>query len=181
MKDLFENIETERLILRKINDDDAYMLYQNIYNNFEWYKLYYQLPFESFDEYKELVSKYKEWYSNGNHFRWGIVRKSDNNMVGLVQLHSKDSLNNSCKVGYIVGYNYTNNGYMREALKEVLEFAVNKLGYHRIEADIVTDNTASLKLAESVGMTYESTKKESYKLEDKYYDQKVYVLLKKNK
>ena len=61
-RDLFEELETERLILRKIIDDDAEMLYKNIYNNFEHFKYYYQLPFKDFEEYKKLVEKYKDYY-----------------------------------------------------------------------------------------------------------------------
>ena len=33
-EDLFETLETERLLLRKIVDEDAETLYYNIYNNF---------------------------------------------------------------------------------------------------------------------------------------------------
>ena len=58
-KDLFEVLETERLILRKIVDEDASMLYQNIYNNFEYFKYYYQLPFKNFEEYNSIISKQK--------------------------------------------------------------------------------------------------------------------------
>lgn len=178
-EDIFEELQTERLILRKINDDDAMMLYNNIYNNFEWYKFYYQLPFDSFEEYQQLVFKYKDWYANGNHFRWGIVEKTSNEIIGIVQLHSKDNLNNSCKIGYIIGYHYNKRGYAKEAVKEVIDFAFNIVGYHRLEADIVEENVDSIKLAESVGMYCESTKKESYKVKNKYYNQKVYVLLPK--
>ena len=32
-EDKFEELETKRLILRKITDNDAFMLYENIYNN----------------------------------------------------------------------------------------------------------------------------------------------------
>ena len=53
------------------------------------------------------------------------------------------------------------------------------LNFHRIEADIVLENIDSIKLAESIGMSFESVKKDSYKLEDKYYDQKVYMIINK--
>ena len=59
--DLYEELETERLILRKIVDDDAIKLYSNIYNKYDYFKYYYQLPFESFDDYKLLVEKYKDY------------------------------------------------------------------------------------------------------------------------
>ncbi|MBP3799673.1 MAG: hypothetical protein ILA19_01700, partial [Bacilli bacterium] len=69
VKDLFEEFETERLILRKITNEDAKDLYENIYNNFEYYKYYYNFPFKDFEEYSKLVEKYDTWYKNGNHFR----------------------------------------------------------------------------------------------------------------
>ena len=180
VEDKFEELETERLILRKITDDDALMLYDNIYNNYEWYKFYYQLPFNSFEEYQKLVEKYKDWYDKGNHFRWGIVLKETKEMIGLVQLRSRDNLNNSCKIGYIISYKFTGNGYAKEAVEKILDFGINKLGYHRIEADVVSENKDSVKLAKSVGMTFESVKKESYRIKDTYYDQDVYTLIKKN-
>lgn len=178
-EDKFREFQTDRLVLRKITDEDAEMLFNNIYNNFDWYKYYYQLPFNSFEEYQQLVAKYKDWYARGNHFRWGIVEKESNEMIGLVQLHSRDALNNSCKIGYIVGYNFNKKGYAKEAAQVVLDFGINELDYHRIEAEIVDINKDSIKLAESLGMNYESTRQDGYKLEDEYYDQDVYVLVKK--
>ncbi|MBQ9181252.1 MAG: GNAT family N-acetyltransferase [Bacilli bacterium] len=179
--DLFEALETERLILRKIVDEDAEALYNNIYNNFEYFKFYYQVPFNTFEEYKPLVEKYKEWYANGNHFRWGIVLKETNEIIGLVQLHTRDTLNNHCKIGYIIGYNYTKKGYAKEAVQKVIRFGLDKLNFHRIEAEIVAQNESSIKIAEHVGMHLESLKEDSYKIGDQYYDQKVYTIINKTK
>ena len=178
-KDLFEELETKRLILRKIVDSDAEMLYKNIYNNYEYFKYYYQLPFKDFEEYKTLIEKYKEWYQNGNHFRWGIVLKENNEMIGLVQLHTKDDLNNHCKMAWIIGYNYTGKGYAKEASTEVISFALNKLKYHRIDAEIVENNDPSIKLAESLGMHFESLREDDYRIDNKYYNQMVYTLINK--
>lgn len=179
--DMFEELETERLILRKIMGSDAEMLYNNIYNNFEWYKFYFQLPFKNINEYRVLIGAYESLYHKGNYFRWGMVDKETNQMIGLVQLHSNDLINNSCKIGCAIGYNYNKKGYAREAVKRIIEFGFEKLNYHRIEANIVVENLNSIKLVESLGMMYESTKKECYKLGNEYYDQKVYVLLNNKK
>ena len=179
IEDKFKELQTERLILRKINEDDASMLFNNIYNNYEWYKFYYQQPFNNFEEYQQLVFKYKDLYAQGNYFRWGIVEKVSGKMIGLVQLYNKDNLNSNCKIGYIIGYQYNKKGYVKEAVKEIIDFAFNILEYHRIEADIVEENIDSIKLAESLGMQFESTKHESYKLANKYYNQRVYILLNK--
>ncbi len=178
-KDLFENLETKRLILRKITEQDAKDLYNNIYNNFEYYKYYYPLAFKDFEEYNNLVKKYDEWYKNGNHFRWGIALKKTNKMIGLVQLHTKDELNKNCRIAYIIGYKYNKKGYATEAVKKVLSFAFKKLNYHRIEAEVVTNNYNSIKLLKSIGMEEEKERKESYYLNNKYYNQKIFVKIKK--
>ena len=43
--------------------------------------------------------------------------------------------------------------------------------------DITEENKTSIKLAESIGMTLESTREDGYKIGDKYYNQKVYKLI----
>ena len=178
--DSYEELETQRLILRKIVDADALNLYNNIYNNYDYYKYYYQLPFENFDDYKKLVEKYKDYYSNGNYFRWGIVIKETNEIIGIIQLHSREYLNNNIQIGYIIGYNYNGFGYAKEAVSKVIDFAFNKINIHRIDAMIVEENKSSIKLVESIGMRLEHIREDGYKIGDKYYNQKIYKMINKN-
>ena len=46
--DLFEELETERLYLKKIDVTYAKNLYDNIYNDIDYYKFYYSVVFENF-------------------------------------------------------------------------------------------------------------------------------------
>ena len=177
-KDLFEELKTERLNLRKISINDAEKLYESIYSKPDYYKFYWQRPFDSFEHYKSLIKMYEQYYLSGNYFKWGIALKDTNEIIGIVQLHGNDSLNNNCKIGYIINSDYMKLGYASEAVKEVINFSLNKLNYHRIEALIVEENKDSIKLAERVGMKFESTRKEGYKVDNKYYDQKVYTVIK---
>lgn len=180
IKDFYKELETKRLFLKKITVEYARDLYDNIYNNIDYYKFYYSVPFENFEEYKSLIESYTNYYENGNYFRWGIVLKETSKIIGIVQLHSKDTLNDSCKLGYIIAPKYQNNGYMEEAVKKVIQYAFVELPIHRIEAEVVTSNEKSLKLVKKLNMTYEGIRRESYKYQDKYYDQAVYSVLNKN-
>ena len=175
--DLFKELETERLILRRITTEDAKNLYDNVFSNFEYYKYYYQKPFNSFEEYVEVVKQIQLWYENKNHFRWGIVLKDTNEMIGQVFIHTKDVLNNNCKIGYIIGYAYQNKGYMQEATEKVIDFIFNDIGYKRIEANIVCENDKSIKLVKSLNMVEEGIKEQAYLLKGKYYNQYVYSLI----
>ena len=69
---------------------------------------------------------------------------------------------------------------MKEAAERILDFAFDKLDFHRIEAEVVTVNNSSIKLAKSINMEEEKTRCESYLLNEKYYDQKVFVKIKKS-
>ena len=177
--DLYRDLETERLLLRKITVEDAEELYKNVYSNYEYIKFYFQVPLNTFEDYLPLVEKYKDWYDNGNHFRWGIMIKETKEMIGHIKLHSKDGLNNNCKIAYVIGYDFRKKGYAREAVRAVLNFGLNIANYHRIDAEIVYSNVDSIALVEAVGMSYEYTRKDGYKLGDDYYDQRVYTLIKK--
>ncbi|HWR40076.1 MAG TPA: GNAT family protein [Patescibacteria group bacterium] len=46
-------------------------------------------------------------------------------------------------------------GYMTEAINEVVNFAFHQLDLHRIEANILPRNTASLKTVEKAGFYHE--------------------------
>ena len=105
--------------------------------------------------------------------------KETKEMIGHIKLHSKDGLNNNCKIACVVGYDFRKKGYAREAVRAVLNFGLNIANYHRIDAEIVYSNLDSIALVEAVGMAYEYTRKDGYKLGDDYYDQRVYTLIKK--
>lgn len=84
-------------------------------------------------------------------------------MLGMVQLYGEDALNDLCELGY--------------TLEKIIEFAFTTLPVHRIEAEVVTENKKSLRLVKKLNMTYEGIRRESYKYQDKYYDQAIFSLL----
>ena len=65
-------------------------------------------------------------------------------------------------------------GNGKEAVNTALNLAFEKINYHRIEAHINLNNIASIKLAESVGMVYECTRKGFLYEDEKWTDQFVY-------
>jgi [ribosomal protein S5]-alanine N-acetyltransferase len=61
----------------------------------------------------------------------------------------------SCHLGYKLDENERNHGYMTEALSAMIEYAFVKLELHRIEANIMPRNRASLKVVEKLGFYHE--------------------------
>lgn len=58
-------------------------------------------------------------------------------------------------LGYRLSHNVIHHGYMREALKTVIDFGCNEYHLHRFEANIMPGNHPSIHLVESLGFEYE--------------------------
>ena len=58
----------------------------------------------------------------------------------------------SAFLGYKLDAAYTGKGYMTEAVRLVVEYAFTQLGLHRIEANVMPRNTASLRVVEKTAL-----------------------------
>ncbi len=88
----------------------------------------------------------------------GIVccLKETNKIVGIFNLNGivRGSFQ-STTIGYYSSAQYTGLGYMTEGLQQVLNFAFNQLGLHRVEANIQPSNDSSRKLVQRCGFVLE--------------------------
>jgi len=85
-----------------------------------------------------------------------ITRISDGTLVGAVNLNeiSRGPLQ-SCYVGYWIGASFARQGLMTKALYLAVRCAFEDLGLHRVEANIVPENAASLALVRRLGFRRE--------------------------
>ncbi|MDD3941833.1 MAG: GNAT family N-acetyltransferase [Sphaerochaetaceae bacterium] len=61
----------------------------------------------------------------------------------------------SCFLGYRMARSETSRGYMTEALRALIDIAFGRYGLHRIEANIMPANHASVRLVENLGFINE--------------------------
>jgi len=61
----------------------------------------------------------------------------------------------SCFLGYMIGFRFARQGYMTEALREIVSYGFDELKLHRIEANIIPRNAASLGLVRGLGFREE--------------------------
>lgn len=174
-------ITSERLVIRSLAIED----YPNWLNEFES-----RNPSQHrHDEGKKDMSECtEEWFGNllNNHqelaandvaYILGVFRKSDNKHIGMIDFSTLERLDFQWgRIGYTIHNQHWQRGYGKEAVKAALQIAQKDLGFHRIEAHINIDNTASMKLAESAGMKFES-KREGFIFEfGEWTDNNVYFI-----
>jgi ribosomal-protein-alanine N-acetyltransferase len=82
----------------------------------------------------------------------------------------------SCFVGYKLDAEYVNRGYMTEALRRVAEFAFADIGLHRLEANIMPRNGASLRIMQKLGFECEGISSRYLMIDGVWEDHARYVL-----
>ena len=74
------------------------------------------------------------------------------------------------EIGYWIGVPFWGRGYASEAGREVMRYGFEELGLHRIFAGAFARNTASTRVLQKIGMTYEGTLRQHVKKWDEYVD-----------
>ena len=161
------SFETNRLVLRKITPADLYDMYDYSRED-EVSRYLLWSPHLNIDETKGHIEFLQKEYRKGRCTDWGVALKENGVLIGTCGFASVDTHNNKAEIGYVLSHRYRGNGYMREAARAVLYIGFEKLGLNRIEARILQGNTASERLAESIGMKREGTLRDCLYIKGQY-------------
>ena len=177
--------ETERLILKVLDKSYADLVLDYYLRNKafleEWEpkrsKEFYTKEYQEKQLDKELAD-----INNKRTFKLWIFKKEDRSrIIGFV------SFTNiilgaflSCYLGYKLDKDEINKGYMTEAVKKGVEIVFNEFGLHRIEANIMPRNKASLRVVEKLGFYNEGFAYKYLKINGKWEDHIHMVLLNEN-
>jgi len=147
-----EIIETERLILRPIREDDAEAIFEycqneNVGPNAGW------KPHETIEETREIMKLV--FLDKENVF--GIELKETGQLLGSIGLIAdpKRQNNKTRMLGYAIGESYWGKGYATEAAQALICFSFEKLGLHLISAYCYPFNERSKHLLKKCGFEYE--------------------------
>lgn len=178
-------LNTERLCLRDLSPADAEMFCKFLLKNKEHFSE--SGPAYS-DEYvdvefhrKQLVRSQTESL-DGRHYKFGIFRNDESDTIIGTAALSNIVMGNfcSCFLGYRIDKDECSKGYATEALKEVILFAFGKLNLHRIEANIIPGNTASIRVAEKLGFVYEGASEKYLLINGNWKKHLHYALINEN-
>ncbi|MEG2289000.1 MAG: GNAT family N-acetyltransferase [Clostridium sp.] len=176
-----EVINTDRLLLRKFELDDAYDMFKNWAADSEVRKFLSWKPHENIEVTKGIVEMWVKEYKDDNIYDWAIELKESGEVIGQISVVKLDEKNYSCEMGYNISRNYWNKGITSEALKSVIDYLFSEVGFNRIEARHDTNNGASGKVMIKSGMQHEGILRK-VKLRDnkEFYDLAVYSILKED-
>ncbi|MEM6844385.1 MAG: GNAT family protein [Bacteroidota bacterium] len=111
------------------------------------------------------------------HFVWRISDNKSKRFVGLIALDLGAERFRLGSVWYKLLPEFWRQGLATEALNEVLRFSFEELYLHRIEAGCATENIASARVLEKVGMQREGSKRKVLPIRGKWIDNYEYAIL----
>ncbi len=170
---------TDRLHLRKITLADSEAM-------FSWASDPEVTRYMRFATHNSLAftrKVVKSWIAQAKdpyYFQWIIEESATGRPIGSIGLEVISFGDNHGEVGYCLHRSFWNKGYASEALKEVLRFGFEEVGFNRIQASFSTNNPASGRVMEKVGMVKEGgPMKEYYRSSQSgYQDSYLYALTK---
>ncbi len=171
-------INTDRLYLKKINTADALQMYNNFASDDRVSRYMSWESFKTSEDTEKWLLEWQEEYKKDDTYYWGVYLKSSNELIGTVYMLTEGSIAKIASLSYCLGYAYRGNGYICEAVKAVIDFGFNKVGYNRIEAYHAKSNVQSARVMQKAGMTKEGTLRQRCKTHNGYEDCVYYSILK---
>ena len=105
-----KELETERLILRKFNENDYKGMFDNWASDLETNKYVSFKPHQNYDETKQIINEWISKYEDGG-LNWVVELKDSHEIIGNIEVISKSKKNNNCEVGYTFGSRFWGKGY----------------------------------------------------------------------
>lgn len=169
-------IDTGRLSLRWISAADTDAFYA-IYSHPEVMRYWSAPPLVDREAAANLIKKIHEDWQRRVILKWGIARRTDDQLIGSITLFNLDFTHRRAEIGYALGRDYWRQGYMNEALMAVLKYAFEVLDLHRIEADVDPRNAASIRTVERLGFQREGYLRERWQVNGEIQDAFFFGLL----
>ncbi|MEY8745578.1 GNAT family N-acetyltransferase [Bacillales bacterium AN1005] len=112
-------------------------------------------------------------FENKQAIRWGIALKSDNRVVGTCGFHGWAKNHHKAAIGYELTPQFWRQGVMTEVLGKIMEYeyGFDTLELNRIEAFVEPEN---------VGFQAEGLLKDNYYWKNRFVDNVIYALIKKD-
>ncbi len=148
-----DNIETNRLLLRGMEEEDGELVVkwrsdENVYR-------YFKSP------HKITLNEHLNWYRNNYlhnkyRFEWICIEKSTSDRIGAFGLiRGKEEV----EVSYLLAPGSRGKGYASEVIRALMDYASKKFGSRQVIAEIHEENKASVELVKNLGFEVIATNK----------------------
>lgn len=150
-------IETERLILRRFQREDAEAVFRNYESDARMTEFLRWKPAKALSEARAVVEEWVDSYDDPAFYQWAIELKSLGEPVGTISVVGRDERTDTLHIGYCVGSRWWRRGIATEAFSAIIPFLFREVEANRIEAQHDPKNPNSGAVMRKCGLKYEGT------------------------
>ncbi|WP_164545693.1 GNAT family N-acetyltransferase [Paenibacillus albus] len=160
----FPLIQTKRLRLRQMHAADANDVFDfysdpRVMQHQDW------AGPPTIEATESLIDSWNEAYTDRKLFAWGISQREEDKVIGSVILMPTRGTFDEVpqfplSLGYDLHPDYWNKGITSEALNGVLDFSRKSIGFNRIQAEVLPENKASIRVLHKLGFHEEGVLKQ---------------------
>ncbi len=143
-----QTIKTERLVLRQIRPDDYEDFYNFCCSRERVAKYVSWNVHENIEKTRERTAILVERYNSSNPFIWAIEYKG--RVIGNFDV--VDMTDSTAYLGWMISDDYWNMGIMTEVACALRNYLFDVAGFERIEASHISENVASGRIMQKIGM-----------------------------
>jgi ribosomal-protein-alanine N-acetyltransferase len=147
-------IETDRFVLRRLTVADAPALFHMLRDD-EVARFSGRPKLRQMSEAVELVRSVGLDFATRRSIRWGVSEHTQGPILATVGLHHWDRYHRHIGIGFDVVRDHWGQGIASEAVGAAVDFALIDLEVNRVEAEVMADNEACLKVLERQGFERE--------------------------
>jgi ribosomal-protein-alanine N-acetyltransferase len=152
-------LATERLRLRAPRSRDAPALLA-ILGDPEVTRYHNMLTLTTLAEARAALERLEQRFTARDAIRWAIELVEDGEMIGTVGLLRFDFEHRHAEVGYEIARRWWGRGLTPEAVAAVIRYGFSVLDLHRIEAGVLPDNDASVRVLQKLGFLEEGLRRD---------------------
>jgi len=174
----FPVIETERLLLRRITNEDVNEVFE-LRSNPETMKYIPRPLVKTTEDALEHIAMIEDKIVTNIGINWGITLKKNRKLLGIIGYYRMQPENYRAEIGYMLLPEFHGKGIIPEAVNRLITYGFEELKLHSIEAVIDPENFASEKVLQKCGFVKEAHFKESEFYQGRFLDKVIYSLLNK--
>ncbi len=153
-----QQIETERLILRRFRESDDKDMFNNWASDDDVTKFLTWPAHSSIEVSRYILESWIKNYSDTKYYQWCIELKRGKKAIGSIGVVDYNEAASSVEIGYCIGHKYWHKGYTSEALAALIDFFFNEVGMNRVSSRHDPNNPNSGKVMKKCGLLYEGTR-----------------------
>jgi diamine N-acetyltransferase len=160
---------SERLRLRAMEPEDLEVLYAMENDPQTWDVTNFSVPYSKFTLRQYIESSQCDMFAD-HQLRMMIVGLEDDVVVGTIDISDFAPLHSRGEIGIAIRTEFQGNGFAKEALRLMCEYAFYFLYLKQLTAHVAIDNEASMQLFKSCGFVECGLLKEWWCVGGKYKD-----------